>query len=69
MIMTFEQVLQVIVTGGLILGSTWKLSAQISAISTKLDEHIRQDTEKFAEVDRTLDAVAPRVIRLPNRRG
>lgn len=66
--MTFEQAMQIIVTGALILGSTWKLSSQITAISTKLDEHCASDKHKFEELDADLDKIAPRVIRLPGRR-
>jgi len=62
--MTFDQVIQIIVTGAMILGGTWRLSSQISAISTKLDLHIKGDSEKFAEVDATLDVIAPRAVRL-----
>jgi len=65
--MTFEQVAQIIVTGAMILGGTWRLSTQISKIATTLDLHIRADAEKFKEVDDTLDAIAPRVVRLERK--
>jgi hypothetical protein len=67
--MTFEQALQMIATGALILGSTWKLSSQISSISTKLDEHCRQDEARFKDVESDLNTIAPRIVRLPNRRN
>lgn len=66
--MTFEQVLQIIATGALILGSTWKLSAQISAISTKLDQHIKADDDRFKELETDLNTIAPRAVRLVERR-
>lgn len=66
--MTFDQVIQIIVTGAMILGGTWKLSSQISAVSTKLDEHIKGDNAKFREIDADLNAIAPRVVRLERAR-
>lgn len=70
----FKDVLEIITLGFLILGSTWRLSSQmtsvagkLAALSGKLDDHIKADTERFAEVDATLDAIAPRVVRLERR--
>lgn len=51
----------------LILGSTWRLSAQISSIAAKLEAHIVSDRDKFAEVDTTLNTIAPRGVRLDRR--
>lgn len=66
--MTFDQVIQIIVTGAMILGGTWKLSTQISAISTKLDLHIKGDEERFRDVEADLNAIAPRAVRLVKTR-
>lgn len=67
--MNFEVALQIIGTAGLILGCTWKLSAQISSISMKLDQHIANDTAKFAELESDINVIAPRrVAGLENRR-
>lgn len=70
----FKDVLELVTLGFLILGSTWRLSAQMSslagklaALSSKLDEHVTADRDRFAEVDATLDAIAPRVVRLERR--
>lgn len=63
-----KDVLELVTLCFLILGSTWKLSSQIAAISTKLDEHCKADAEKFEAMDTTLNDLAPRVIRLPDRR-
>lgn len=66
---TIALVFQVIGTGGLILGCTWRLSSQISAMSTKLDIHIRTDEAKFEEIDATLNVIAPRTVRLVKARS
>lgn len=69
-----KDVLEIVTLAFLILGSTWRLSSQMSEVSTKLigldgklDTHIAADRDKFAEVDATLDAIAPRVVRLERR--
>jgi len=67
--LTISQVLQMIGTGGLILGCTWRLSSQISAMSTKLDLHCQADAAKFKEHDDVLDEIAPRTVRLVKARS
>lgn len=65
--MSMEQLLQFLGTAAVVLGSTWKLSGQISAISTKLDEHIKSDADRFRVVETDLDTIAPRAVRLRQR--
>lgn len=69
-----KDVLEIITLAFLILGSTWRLSSQMTALGSKvqavgdkLDGHIKADDDRFGQVDATLDAIAPRVVRLERR--
>ena len=66
--LSLENVLQIVGTGAMILASTWKISQQITAISTKLDLHVKQDDTKFREVEDAINTIAPRTVRLSPRR-
>jgi len=74
MSLDFKDVLEIVTLGFLILGSAWRLSSQmtslagkVQSLTDKLDTHIKADDERFGQVDATLDAIAPRVVRLERR--
>lgn len=64
-----KDVIEVLALAFTVLGCTWRLSAQIAALATKLEEHIKSDDHRFTEADDFMKEIAPRQVRLQQRTG